>query len=96
MCLHKHEIDLKNSSRFPGNIHCGYVPPLTNMKRESLNAFIKYWGYETPERVQNKNEFYATCDPGAVARNVERMNAATAPWRDALDANDIGKRSVNY
>jgi glycosyltransferase involved in cell wall biosynthesis len=89
------------ASSYKNNLHCGCTPELRDYKRERVNIFIKYWGYETPEATAEHLAFYEQHDKvnfEKVSRlNFERvMSGATAPWRDTLCANDIGKRSVNY
>jgi glycosyltransferase involved in cell wall biosynthesis len=93
--------DYEFSSKYASNLHCGCVPELKHYNRQRLNAFIKYWGYESHETAMQHLGFYQEHDEvnrdKVMRLNLERMKSgATAPWRDSLDANDIGKRSTNY
>ena len=55
----KHEF----TSDYENNLHCGCVPVMEREHKEQLNAWIKYYGYESPEAVEKKRVFYSKHDP---------------------------------
>jgi glycosyltransferase involved in cell wall biosynthesis len=63
------------SSNFDNNLHCGCVPAMELRSAQHLNAWIKYYGYESMAAVARKRRFYSEHDPANFLK-VERM------WRE--------------
>jgi glycosyltransferase involved in cell wall biosynthesis len=86
--------DYEFTSGYGNNLHCGCVPEMRAFHRERLNAWIKYWGYENPEAVARKLEFYKEHDPehypAIVKREKRRARMKWVEWKDGLDAREIG------
>ena len=83
-------------SQFSRNLHCGCVPKhgVKPYNRQILNAFIKYWGYESMPACHQKLDFYKEHDP-AIFENtfnlvMARNRAPKNPWMDNLDCREIG------
>ena len=81
-----------------GNLHCGCVPPMRERRKETLNAFIKYWGYETREACERKLAFYNEYDPANRAqirqRVLGRIGCAVHRFEETLDARCCGKQGT--
>jgi len=76
-------------SNFTNNLHCGCVPPLRDYKRIKLDAWIRYYGYESPQAIERKAMFYEEHDPVNFP-NVARMWRERAKYRpQAWPANPI-------
>ena len=86
--------DYEFKSVYPSNMHCGTVPKIITGERKLLNAFIKYWGYESDEAIRRKLEFYQTNDPGhfeVIRQTVEeRKRGSKMQFSDDLDARVLG------
>jgi glycosyltransferase involved in cell wall biosynthesis len=83
-------------SMFHRNLHCGCVPKhgVKPYNMVSIDAFIKYWGYDSKEACEKKLDFYIQNDPdnfGNTLSLVSRRNAAPkGTWRDDLSCREIG------
>lgn len=97
--------DADRSHRFksdtPGNLHCGCVPAMRNRHHEKLNAWIRYYGYESKAAIKKKHEFYSTHDPNhfhgcsQLWQSRESMPAINYPAR--IDCREIGiTNTVRY
>lgn len=74
-----------------GNLHCGCVPAMRDRKKEKLNAWIEYYGYESPEAVARKKAFYDKHDPHKMNTNVfEMIKASRGYWPNDPDAREWG------
>lgn len=85
----KHEFKSKHEH----NHHCGCVPEMKNEKRLRLNAWIKYYGYESPEAIAKKLKFYEANDPKH-ADHLKRLIAGRRSlkrdvWNDSPDCREI-------
>ena len=90
-------------SAFHNNLHCGCIPKpkMVPYNRQILNAFIKYWGYESMAACQKKIDFYEANDPMNKGRTIElvaaRHRAPKRPYDDNISCNEIGiMGSVTY
>jgi glycosyltransferase involved in cell wall biosynthesis len=88
-------------SNFGNNLHCGCVPLMHNRKRELLNAWIRYYGYESPDAVERKRAFYSTHDVNNFPRVNDlwerRRKLRAVPWSDSADCREMGiHRTVIY
>ena len=82
------------TSEFDNNLHCGCVPEMRGYKRNMINGWIKYWGYETEEARETKLAFYKEHDPAHYGRNSvfvrERASSPTRRWVDGPDGREFG------
>ncbi|MCP4898889.1 MAG: glycosyltransferase [bacterium] len=78
--------DYKFMSNFDNNLHCGCVPDMRAREKRKLNAWIKYYGYESPEALERKRAFYSEHDPANFPRVEEmwreRVKQGVTTWRD--------------
>ncbi len=51
------------TSTCAGNLHCGCTPKMTNYNKQKLDAWIRYYGYESATARERKHAFYSTHDP---------------------------------
>lgn len=84
----------KFASEFDGNLHCHCVPEIINRKALKLNAWIKYYGYESPAAIAKKLEFYEANDPQH-AEHLKRLIAGRRGlkrelWVKSPDCREIG------
>lgn len=87
------------TSNFGNNLHCGCVPEMRERKKLLLDAFIQGYGYESPQTVARKREFYKEHDPVNFPR-VEQMwkqRAELKPvaWREGPSAREWGRIGVH-
>jgi hypothetical protein len=84
----------KFTSQFDYNMHCGCVPEMKNEKRLRLNAWIKYYGYESGEAIKKKLEFYKANDPQHYKHLLTLIRGRVALkrelWNDSPDCREIG------
>jgi glycosyltransferase involved in cell wall biosynthesis len=88
-------------SKHDYNHHCGCVPEMTNEKRLRLNAWIKFYGYESPEAVKKKLDFYKETDPKHYQHLLMlirgRVGLRRQVWAKSPDCREIGiTKTVTY
>lgn len=75
------------------NLHCGVTPKMRELKKQTLNAWIKYYGYETPERVARKAAFYEQYGKNNTNKRAmwrRRLKMSKAGWQETVSANELG------
>lgn len=93
--------DYEFTSNFENNLHCGCVPAMRERKKQRLNVWIQYYGYESPAVIEKKRAFYREHDPVNFPRVEQmweaRMKCGRAAIRRDLDAREMGiTRTVTY
>ena len=94
----------KYHSEHNGNLHCRAVPwpdEIENFKKQKLNAWIKYYGYETPQAVEKKRAFYSEHDPANFPRIKQmwrdRNKSGRVRFTDGVNCSSIGiTNTVSY
>jgi hypothetical protein len=87
--------DYEFKSTFKNNLHCGCNPRLVNRNSQKLDAWVKYWGYESEEAIEKKMAFYKEHDPVNYPPVRKRADARAklrgGPiWTDGPDAGGLG------
>lgn len=89
--------DYEYSSTFEHNLHCGFIPdivPGVKWHPIRLNAWIRYYGYESPGAVEKKRAFYVKNSPQQLPRfeRIQRARArlGTRKWKDGPDCRAMG------
>ena len=82
-------------SNFSNNLHCGCTPKMEPYKKEVLNAWIRYYGYEDDAAVERKRAFYEANNPvdfPAVERLLEsRKKLPIVNFPANPDCREMGK-----
>ena len=89
------------TSNFSNNLHCGCVPEMYDRTTQKLNAWIRYYGYESADAVGKKRVFYRENDPVNFPRVDRIWRARRACGRvgisRGLSAPEMGiTRTVTY
>ena len=88
--------DYQFYSMFHRNLHCGCVPKhgVKPYNRVLLDAFIKYYGYDTTLACAKKLDFYLAHDPknfdNTVKLVTKRNHTPKGIWRDSLSCREMG------
>jgi glycosyltransferase involved in cell wall biosynthesis len=105
--------DHEFTGRGDGNLHCGCVPAIrdgggyTEARRlgenriQRLNAWIEYYGYESPEAIAKKRAFYKEHDPlrypNVEQRLATRLKNGPCGFPNRIDCREIGiTKTVSY
>ena len=85
-------------SDFEGGLHCGVIPPMAGgIVKQDLNAFVKAYGYESPEQQEIKLERYEV-DPRAHAARVRQMidfnQLLSTAYIEGADCREMGKHGT--
>ncbi len=76
------------------NLHCGVTPTMRELKKQTLNTWIKYYGYETPERAARKAAFYEAHDENNYGNTrallTRRAKLRGVAWNENTSDNGLG------